>query len=386
MSKLFQPVILFALTWLFVILLFSLRLSNILQESISTAWEFYALITITFFSGYTFAFFFKKKVSLSTDIIYNVNEYFFKKYDKFLIGLIILSFIEVIYSKGVPLAWLFIGNGKVYTDYGIPSIHGFTNALGLVLALISSYYYKITKKKKYLIITIGFIIWNIILISRQVIVSLMIEIFVINFITSQEKRKVLLKIIFYMLIIVTGFGILGDLRTGGDAFLALASPSDNWPLWLPSGFLWAYIYVTTPINNLLFNFTFSITHYHYLFPNTLALLFPSVIRNIIFNPADYTTGGDLVTEAFNVSSAFVSPYIDMGYMGIIIFTFAIGIISNLVWWVKGIKRFFYRAILIQILVLSIFYNMFVYLPVVFQFVWIAIFFAGFNKKNDPAYE
>jgi hypothetical protein len=112
----------------------------------------------------------------------------------------------------------------------------------------------------------------------------------------------------------------------------------------------------------------------------MSLLFPSVIRNILY-PADSTAStGDLVTQAFNVSSAFVAPYQDMGYYGICLFSLFAGFFTNIVWWSNGIIRIFFRAIIVQILILSIFFNHFFYLPVVFQFVWVLIFFR--NHSNE----
>ncbi|MCU0349775.1 MAG: oligosaccharide repeat unit polymerase [Flavobacterium sp.] len=381
MFKLFQPVLIFAFTWLLVILLFSLRLSSLLKESISDAWFFYLISTLPFFLGYTVSFAFRKNLNLGAIINFRIDEKSYeKKFNQFFKVWLIITIIEIIYSKGFPALWLITNSGKSYHEYGIPSIHGFINALGLSLSLISYYFYKTTSKKKFLIFTISFILWNLMLITRQVVITLLIEILVLNFYLSKNKLKVIFYFIFYGLIGIISFGILGDLRSGSEAFLKLAGASENWPKWLPSGFLWVYMYVTTPLNNLLYNFTFEIKTSNWLFPNTFSLLFPTIIRTIIFGE-DYTNNGNLVTQAFNVSSAFSGPYLDAGYYGIMIFSLISGIFVNIVWWSKQILRLFYRAIIVQILVLSIFYNMFVYLPVIFQLVCVSIYFYGFNNKN-----
>jgi oligosaccharide repeat unit polymerase len=379
--KLLIPVVIMALTWLFVILLFSLRLSSLLGESIASAWLFYVISIVPFLFGYVIMFLFRKSVSTEVAIFSEISPVYYKRFFTYFYFWLVLTILEIIYSGGFPFLWLLTGSSKIYFDYGIPSVHGLLNALELALSIIAFYIYKVSKRKQFLWITIFFVIWNILLVTRQVIIVSLIEIMVVFYLMSSNKMLLIKRMVIYVVLGVIGFGILGDFRSGGEAFVKLASPTDNWPLWLPSGFLWVYIYITTPLNNLLFNFTFPVYNTHIFFPNTLSLLLPSVLRNIIFDPATYTVNGNLVTEAFNVSSAFSAPYTDMGLSGIIIFSFFIGVFSNLIWWVTGIKRIFFHAILIQIIVLSIFYNMFMYLPVVFQFVWISIYFSK-SKKSD----
>jgi oligosaccharide repeat unit polymerase len=379
MHKFFQPVLIFAATWLATILLYSLQLSNVLNQSVDQAYFFFFIATTFFTIGYFLFFIFRKHINTSLEIIEAGDSYLEYRVLKYFYFWALISVIEVIYSKGIPILWIATGNPKTYMDFGIPSIHGFMNALQLALSLISFYFYKITKRRKFIILFVIFIIWNICLITRQVIIVLLIEIFVLQLLMSKDKFSVIIRLIFFAFLGIIGFGIMGDLRSGGDAFLHIASPSDKWPLWLPSGFLWVYIYVTTPLNNLLYNFTFPVEHPNFSFSNTLSLLFPSVLRNMIFDQSTDSSSGNLITQALNVSSGFIAPYTDMGFYGIGLFSFVIGAFSNFVWWVSGIKKIFFHAIIIQIIILSIFFNMFMYLPVVFQFVWVFYFFRRENK-------
>jgi oligosaccharide repeat unit polymerase len=381
MFKVFQPFFIFCMVWLIVILLFNLRLSNLLTGEISEAYKFFFIASGFFLMGYIWPFILYKKINFSSAIFKPHNEKYEELLFKYFHFWIAISIIEIIYSGGIPIVWLFTGSGKTYAEFGIPSIHGLMNALELVLGLISYYFYRLTKKKKFLLLTITFVVWNLCIITRQVIVVLLLEIFFIYYYLAKNKWRLSINLIISFILFVVFFGIVGDLRTGADNFVQLAQPSDNWIDWLPSGFLWVYIYVTTPLNNLLYNFTTPIINYQFLFPNTLSLLFPSVIRNILY-PADSTSiTGDLVTQAFNVSSAFVAPYQDMGYYGICLFSLFAGTFTNVVWWRNGIVRIFFRAIIVQILILSIFFNHFFYLPVVFQFIWVLVFFRNFNNEE-----
>nr|MBB6138204.1 oligosaccharide repeat unit polymerase [Mucilaginibacter sp. X5P1] len=328
-------------------------------------------------------FVFNKELSIGKIQLLTITEKLKKRIFRFFYLWAIVSIFEIIASGGVPIVWLFTGSSKDYMDFGIHSIHGLMNALELSLGILGYYVYRVTKEKKFLFLTFTFFIWNLIIITRQVDVVLIVEVFFVYLLLSDNKLKLIRNILISSLLFVILFGIAGDARSGADSFTQLAQPTDNWPDWLPSGFLWVYIYITTPLNNLLFSFTFSIKHYQFLFPNTLSLLFPSFIRGLIYGPEGGDVSGNLVTDAFNVSSAFASPYQDMGYYGIMLFSVFAGAFTNVVWWCKGIKRVFFRAIIAQILILSIFFNHFFYLPVSFQFVWILIILRNYKNEELP---
>ena len=66
------------------------------------------------------------------------------------------------------------------------------------------------------------------------------------------------------------------MRSNRNAFISLAQPKFTYPDYLPSGFLWVYIYLVSPLNNVINNLDYSPT---YLPVNTVLPLFPSFIRS-----------------------------------------------------------------------------------------------------------
>ena len=46
---------------------------------------------------------------------------------------LVVFILEVIYSKGCPLVWKIIGNGKTYFDFGIPSVNGMFYGLVILM-------------------------------------------------------------------------------------------------------------------------------------------------------------------------------------------------------------------------------------------------------------
>jgi oligosaccharide repeat unit polymerase len=190
---------------------------------------------------------------------------------------------------------------------------------------------------------------------------------------NRISARILLRYAAGALIMVLIFGVIGDLRSGAEAFLALAQPSENFPKWMPSGFLWVYMYLTTPLNNLQFDVNKEMISYDLSFPNTLSLLFPSVIRNVLF---DNSSAEDtLVTQAFNVGTAFQGPYLDCGRFGIFVFGFVVGFVSGCYY--RNRSSLYFKisySVIAQCCLLSIFYNHFCYLPILFQFFILYLIF------------
>jgi hypothetical protein len=157
------------------------------------------------------------------------------------------------------------------------------------------------------------------------------------------------------------FGFVGDYRSGSsDLIRKWAQPTDNYPDWLPSGMLWGYIYGATPINNLLRTVDVSPPLNNLLFPNTAATLFPSVLRAMIYGEQlGETESGQLVDSTFNVSTAYVGPYQDFGFIGVAIYSMLTA---------------FLCLQFCQCLILSLFWNQFLALPVITQVFWLGFFF------------
>jgi hypothetical protein len=181
------------------------------------------------------------------------------------------------------------------------------------------------------------------------------------------------------------FGYVGDVRSGAEAFRDLAQPTDSFPDWAPSGLLWAYIYITTPINNLLLTMHTRRPSFNPLLPDTAATLFPTVLRNVIYGKegASEAISGELETQALNVSTAFVGPYQDMGDSGIIGFSIVAAVLCEFYWRRSGLWNIFAFSVFTQALVLSLFYNLLFSLPILGQLIWF-YYFTRIPKASTSA--
>jgi hypothetical protein len=294
-----------------------------------------------------------------------------------------LAGIETLVSGGVPLVWILTGSGKTNWDYGISSVHGMVNALLLALAVTSFALYLYTGKRRHLPVPIFALFWSMVLVSRGTLFVLVAECVVIYLRLRRVRWTTFVRFAGLAIVLLLIFGYVGDIRSWAEAFRELAQPTPDFPDWAPSGLLWAYIYITTPINNLLYTMHTIHPSYDILLPNTAATLFPTVLRNIIYGKLGATDAisGGRVVEALNVSTAYVSPFQDMGLFGIVGFSTLSAALCEVFWRRNGFRNMLYFAVFAQALMLSLFYNLLFSLPILGQLIWF-YYFAYRGKQKE----
>ncbi len=369
MFKLKNPSILFIIIWIFVLLLYSLNYSLILTQLQDRTIIYIILACIAFFSGTKFIrLVFLEKI-FKPKLIFNENNNIRKNLKYFIIIWIIFSLVEILYFKGVPMTSILgITSGSDrYTEWGLPSLHGLLNAFLLTISNYFFFFFLKYKEKKYFYYFLICLIWPILLLTRQLLMSIVFDSVFIFILYNKIRLKTIIKVLFAGVLIILVFGWLGDIRTG-DSFIELVSPSDNYPKWLPSGFLWVYIYVVSPINNINYNilnfqdFTFNLSP-------LLSNIFPSFIRDIFFSSAN--TGFQLVNDSLNVSSMFLVYLNSFGFYGSIIFYFFMGLILTYIYY-KNVassssnKWFFILVVLLHNVCFSVFVDFFFNLVFLFQ--------------------
>lgn len=282
----------------------------------------------------------------------------------------LMTCVEVAVSGGLPIVWLLTGNTKTYQDFGIKSVHGFLLSMLLACAMVSFYLYLETQKKRYLNVPLLSLLWFIISITRGFFVALVLQMIFLYLCVHRLRAKQIVKLTAAIVALVILFGLVGDVRSGGDALIrAVAEPTQRFPTWLPSGFLWVYIYVATPLNNLFNTIQMSPSVSGFSIAATTSHLFPSFIRKVFFS-ATTLSNGDLVNSSLNVSTGFVSPYLDMGLIGVGLFGVIFGSFAGLFWTRRRYRYYLLGyAFLAQTLVLSIFYDFFLDLAFLFQLFW-----------------
>jgi oligosaccharide repeat unit polymerase len=376
---LLHPVLVLSVVWLTVVGLYSLHLSHLLQYSNQEVIEVTSYILLPFIAAALLLSALHHFTSLAYPADRTKRDIDFGLLEKrlrvwFRIWLLITAF-EIVISGGLPIIWLLRHSSKTYTDFGIPSLHGLVNSLLVSVGICRFTLYLLTGKRRHLAIPAFVIFWSMIVVTRQLMLSALLE-YMILFITIKTiRRGTAVRIILGTVFVILLFGFIGDLRSGSDAFRMLAEPTAQYPDWLPSGVLWFYIYISTPVNNLMYTMQSFQPVYNLLFPNTAATLFPTVLRGLIYGTQlGQAESGNLVTQAFNVSTAYVGPYQDYGIAGIVLFSAVTGFVCQLFWYRPGLRDRLIFAVLTQCLVLTLFFNLFFALPVISQAVWLFYFF------------
>lgn len=286
-----------------------------------------------------------------------------------------LTIVEIVASGGVPILWLIQGSSKNYFDFGISSLHGLLNSLLLTMGLIAFALFALTRKRSYAWLPAFVIVWSVIAVTRNMLIVILIECGIVWAMIRGFTWRSLVKGMVWLIGLILLFGYIGDIRTGAESFREVAEPSQNYPDWLPSGVLWGYIYVATPINNLVN--TVQNTHpvYSPLFPYATSLLFPSVVRGMFYDPTTVADlqSGDLVTEALNVSTAYMGAFRDFGMVGIACFSIVLAWVSAHFWRDRSLRGSLVYAVLGQCMVLSIFFNHLFDLPIITQAMWLYVF-------------
>jgi oligosaccharide repeat unit polymerase len=382
-----NPFFIFLITWMVTLFLYNLKFSDLLLYDGYNLFLPIVVIIVSFAIGAIFAYISKRGVNRGVCTLLLIPNSALIKIELRLRWLLIFWFsmtlIEIIYSSGVPLYWLATGSDKTYFDFGLPSLHGLLNSVILASSLVSYFLSKHSSFKVYIIVPWFITFWGVIVVSRNLIIVNFIQIIFLYLITNPPlKIRYFIMGVPALMAIVLGFGWLGDARSGADSFIELALPSSDYPNFLPSGVLWIYIYITTPLNNLVHQILNVNPEWNWGLINAFSLLLPSVIRNLFYDSKDFFKG-DLVSEAFNVSTAYLDIYKDIGFFGVFLLSLLVGYVSMKIWVGNRLKAIFSFSIISQCNVLSIFFNHYFYLPIIFQFIVVA-FILGANGKLQIA--
>jgi oligosaccharide repeat unit polymerase len=378
-----HPLVLFASVWSGVLCLYLLRLSKLLsatgEQAVSTVGLILVPFSLVLGGASIFYHLFPKAHIQRKHLLCGSTEaddlkVLRRRLKKWLFVWLILSAVEIIVSGGIPLAWLVTGNSKTYADFGIPSLHGVLNSMLLALGLCYTAIFARFGGRRYLLCSIAIVGWALLVVTRGIMIVNILQTGMVIVLYRGIPVKLAVQLIALALIVVIGFGALGDLRSGAANFLAVAQPTEAYPQWLPSGVLWIYIYLTTPLNNLIYTMVSVHPSDDLLFPNTVAPLFPTVARKLLYGSSvDTALTGELVDNAFNVSTAYIGPVQDYGALGIMCFSFFISVVAAFYWWRANFRDELIYIVIGQCLLISVFYDYFFSLPIITQVFWIYLF-------------
>ncbi len=371
---LLNPAFMYAVTWMFVLLIYSLRLSDLLDPvkpstavlvvgtsvSFILGWMIESLPNYGRLAGSTVDLGVLRATLSSPRIGRRLRMIWI------IFGLGI-AFEMVLFGGAPALGLIGVGAPIFYAEFGIPGFHGVLNALfytGCVVTFTRVLLGASKRTRFLLLVSIGY---PVLVISRQVLISLLLQYMFVYFSVRKPSPRIYLRTGVLFLSTLLAFGYLGDARSGRDQIIGLAAPTFNYPDWLPSAFIWAYIYMATPINNVNYNIDISPNY----FPlETAGTFIPSFARDDFRSALGGTEQWTLVSDTFNVSSLLQSLLTDFGVSGAIVFTLLCGVVFSRL---RRLSRtsaaaFFAVIVLLHGIALSFFANLLFHLVFMFEIV------------------
>jgi oligosaccharide repeat unit polymerase len=312
-NKILNPFFVFTITWSFVIFLLNLNLtSNINRLEFSGLLIIYLNIITSFFIYLLFYFIHNKRkvnnINITEVQYYKAYKFANRCFNFFLF----LTIIDIFYSGGVPLIWIFTGSSKNYVNLGIPSIRGLQYTLYLFtfsvfLLLLKTKKFKNSKLKIIILSVLPFL-----MLSRSLMIYCIFQLFYLYIFDKKIEFRQIRNIIFFIFGLIIIFGLVGDIRGPYvNPFAFLINETGNNPLEkLPSGFTWIYIYITANFNNILL--TIGTFEPSYSFFNIFYNIIPGFLKQFLITD----TSSPLITdESLNVASFYAGYVTSFGIIG-----------------------------------------------------------------------
>lgn len=384
-----NPFFLNGVVWIFVCLIYNLRWS-LLCPPISDGLHFF-LLSSSLISIIIGIITYKNNI-----IAFSPVKNFNIKYQwAWLAVLYLFLFIEFIAAGSFPLTGYLSGKVTVkYNEFGLPLIHVIlVNGLS-ALCIYAFYCFKSThdkKKRKLLIyITLLSLFPFILIFNRGAIISNIIGIFIICFVTSPHPWKLALKVTLFALGLLFCFGIMGNIRMGKnntERLVQFVKPTKAFEESnIPNEFMWSYLYIATPLANT----QNTIDHvkqgvgdsddFHKMF---VFEMIPEMIAKAFYGDTEQANRANrarLVNNSFTVSTVYGRAYNYMGWNGFwVLYAFILLFITINIKLIPKSNKFHFPMIvsLNIIIILNLFDNMLVFMGLVPQlFIFLALYWCS----------
>lgn len=302
--------------------------------------------------------------------------------------LIFLYFIEFVHEKDIPLLSKLVGRmGVSYMEFGIPLLHGILISFNSFLIAHAFSIYMSTKKKKVLCYYILLYMPPLLFLSRSIIVmGLLTSLFIYLHYVKKIKIKTYLILSISILVGLYFFGVIGNLRSGGDYIYTQSKAKDSFmESAMPVEYYWTYLYVASPLANFQNTVSkkkikdYSLKGYIY-YENMPKIIsknlreFVSIEERDLERIVPWLTVGTTYAKSFSYLGWF-GPYI-MFFTNLAIYLFVI------IFFVprKSSYHITTIAILSIIILLNIFSNILIVTGISFQLIYCVLFAFFENKK------
>lgn len=382
-----NPVFLYLSIWITVLVLYSFKLTSNLVDMNATG---LIMILMNFVSIVVIYYFFivKNKTKIAEIRERENEDKYIRITTKFANYLVcfwgIVTVLEIIYFRGFPLLWRFNGDPRLYTNFGFPSVHGVLNACYFQSITMFMYLYLKVKDRKYLKYVILLLFWPVLMIGRGILLGAFIQILSVYFLVNRATIKHYVSLAVGGILVILFFGLLGNFRTSyGNPFDYLLVTEKAVTIFktLPSGFMWVYIYATSGLSNIFYNIETIVPSHSMVY--SFSNLVPSAIKTFLkLNPKNDLL--QLVDPTLNTSTIYAGFISDFGAWGGFFFVALIQAFCCYFYFLSVKKRpwgFFSYAVVAQVLIFSVFYDMFFLLPTLFQLFICLVMYLFFLREE-----
>ena len=309
----------------------------------------------------------------------------YRKASCILLSILVVAYIcEFIYSANVPLLNILLNsssdNSGGYLEFGIPFFHVLIVVFNSFYCIYNGWLYLVFKKKNNFFAFLITAAYYLLCYSRGLLLFNIIVIILLFVSCKKLPIKTWVMLFIAALIGMWLFGVLGNLRSGGDwndtgYFMAVSHISGNrYSLFAP--FYWVEEYFVCSLRNLNYNTLFPV---EYDISGLISSLLPDAIAKRVFPDVEYTI--NLVSENLNTSTSYIFSYVAFGVVGMLISFFcymAIALIFTKITFLQPEFKIISIAMLFFLFALTIFDNMIFYSGYSFSIIVAIVFSWGVN--------
>ena len=387
-----NPFIVYSIVWCFVLGVYNLGWSYLFPPlTLELKVFLWSSIILSFITGLAFH---TQKV-FSYKPIKNIPLYKIKLFLYAIWGLLIIEFIA---ARGVPLLGYLMGDKSLsYTEFGLPFIHVIVINSFELLFIFLIYCYKSTNdiciKKRLKLYMVFSILPYILVFNRMGLMVCFIGGLIVYIISKQNIVRIFFKILFFSLLAIYLFGYAGDMRqdtsTAKNIILEIGEATPEFKeSSIPAEFFWGYLYIASPLSNIQYTINqkknIQVTEDSFikfgLFELTPEIISKRVSEQMNIHSHDLT----LITSSLNASSVYDGPYNYLGWWGMIFMFFFmyIFIFLSMLFIPKNSPFYVCGIVIIDIIIiLNVFNNMFIFMGIVTQVLFVIIMSLKYTRKN-----
>lgn len=350
----------YSLLWVGILFLYSLSWSDFNTRLSPQVFIFFVFTIVT---SLIIGRFKKNKLQFTFDEKSSAN--------LFIPKLIIIGFIiNFLFARDIPLISIVLGKSNYMDFSGIPILHVFLCAAGMLESYFLFYHlliYKGKQRKRIILLFMSIVLMFLLLFSRSMIAIISYGCLVLLFgyyksrIVSKLNYKRVLGIIAIVFLLLFFFGVLGNVRSGSDwddctKVESFGRFNDSYPDFLPKEYMWSYLYITNPLANLNNAVKTNVTSDDPFIFSIIPDVISKRLRGYELEFWSTSERYNLVAEYLNACTGYIDSFCSGGILGLYIYYFVLMLYCELCLKICNIGK--YKNVAICLCSITLIFNFF----------------------------